>query len=246
MPGAHFFVPPLPAESSLVVLSEEDSHHALRALRLRTGEPVTVSDGEGRVGSGTLVKTEQGRAVIEVREVREVHRPPPAVSVVVTPPKGERLRWMVQKLTEIGVDSVWLTEGERSVRTLEGDRAAASIRRLTAVAREAAMQSRQPFLTEVGVRRGGTPGITLPADAGAPVIVLHLESERRLGAVLPGEAPSSVTVVVGPEGGFSNREIEAARGAGADLASLGPAVLRTETAAVIGAALVLARYGRVG
>jgi 16S rRNA (uracil1498-N3)-methyltransferase len=221
-----------------MVLTEGDSRHALRSLRLKPGEDVTVADGEGRVGEGKLLRAEAGRAVIEVLRVSDVHRPRPAVAIVATPPKGERLRWMVQKLSELGVDAMWLAEGDRSVRTIEDERASGVLRRLNGVAREAAMQSHQPFLMEVGLR--------LRPVEGGRTVMLHVGADRRLTEVLPTESPDAITLAVGPEGGFTDEEVSAAREAGSLVASLGPSVLRTETAAVVGAALVLARYGRLG
>lgn len=240
MSAPQFFVPPLPAEPSMVVLNRDDSRHALRSLRLRPGDEVSVSDGEGRVGVGTLLREEDRLAVVEVTEVRDVARPRPIVGVRVAPPKGDRLRWMIQKLAEIGTDAVWLIEADRSVRTLPDERGDAAARRLGAVAREAAMQSRRPFLMRVEPER---------AEPGPPtgsVVLLHVGADRRLGDVLPAAAPDAVTLWVGPEGGFTAAEVEAAGRDGALAASLGPGVLRTETAAVVGAALALARYGRLG
>jgi 16S rRNA (uracil1498-N3)-methyltransferase len=235
----HFFVPPLPLEPSLVELTEDDSRHALRSLRLKAGDPMTVTDGEGRVGEGTLVRVDRGRAVVEVARVREVAHPRPAVAVVVAPPKGERLRWMVQKLAEIGADALLLEEGERSVRTLPDDRAEGAVRRLESVAREAAMQAHRPFLMQVGIRRERSPSAGL-------TLVLHVDANRRLTEVLPDQPPEALTLAVGPEGGFAEAEVADAERAGSLVASLGSNVLRTETAAVVAAALTLARYGRLG
>ena len=104
------------------------------------------------------------------------------------------------------------------------------------------MQSRQPFVTEV---ESSGPFHDALAAAGCTVVVLWEGSEARLSRLLPAEA-DAVRLLVGPEGGLSDMEVEAAREAGAHLASLGPGILRTETAAVVGAALVLAHYGRLG
>jgi 16S rRNA (uracil1498-N3)-methyltransferase len=164
------------------------------------------------------------------------------VSVALAPPKGDRLSWAVQKLAEIGTDEVVLMETGRSVRTWDDERADRAADRLRAVAREAAMQSRQPFVMEV------TPAVPL-MDAfpprGAVGILLWAGAKAGLGKVLPDEA-GGVRVFVGPEGGFSQDEIDTAREAGLLEASLGPTILRSETAALVGATLVLARYGRLG
>src|SRR5438034_10065430 len=141
MSAPRFFVAEL--EVGRVGLSRDDSRHALRSLRLRPGEAVTVSDGRGLVGSGRLVGEGSGAAVVEVEQVEREERPDPGVTVVVAPPTGDRVRWMVQKLTEVGVDRVRLMRSERSVQAPPADRAEKALARLEAVAREAAMQSRR-------------------------------------------------------------------------------------------------------
>lgn len=235
----HFFVGTLDPKG--VALSEADSRHALRSLRLRPGDRLSLADGEGAVADARLVGEVEGRAVVEVGEVRRVERTGPAVSVALAPPKGDRLGWAVQKLAELGVDEVVLVVTERSVRGWGESRAGRTVARLAAVAREAAMQSRRPFLMEV---RPLVPLEEALASGGAPVALWEGATEP-LSACLP-EEPGSIRIVVGPEGGFSEREVEVMREAGAPLASLGPGILRTETAAIVAAAMVLARYGRLG
>jgi 16S rRNA (uracil1498-N3)-methyltransferase len=225
-----------------VNLSPQDSRHALRSLRLQPGEEVSLADGTGVVGEGRLDGEEGGLAVIRVEEVHRVVRRPPIVSVALAPPKGDRLAWAIQKLAEVGTDEVVLMETGRSVRSWDSDRADRAADRLRAIAREAAMQSRQPFVMEV------VPAVPL-AEAmppqGANAVLMWAGAKTRLAEVLPEEA-SGVRLFVGPEGGFSQEEIDSAGEAGMAEATLGPSVLRTETAALVGAALVLARYRRLG
>lgn len=243
MSAPHFFVEPREVEpGSEVTLSAGDSAHALRSLRLRAGDQITVADDQGLVASGRLVSEVDGRAVVRVEEVRRVVRRGPIVSAALAPPKGDRLAWAVQKLAELGVDEVVPMRTARTVREWGTDRQERAIRRLEGVAREAAMQSHQPFVARV------LEPLTLDdaLSVRATTIFLEPRADESLRAVLPEEAPSAVRLLVGPEGGFEDAEVERARELGAAAASLGPSVLRTETAAVVGAALVLHRYGRLG
>ncbi|HXF58055.1 MAG TPA: RsmE family RNA methyltransferase [Actinomycetota bacterium] len=240
MSAPHFFVPSL--APGVVRLSAIDSRHALRSLRMAPGEELTLADGRGAVARGHLVGEEGGLAVVQVVAVSARARPRPPVAVALAPPKGERLTWAVQKLAELGVEEVLLVRARRSVREFPPERAGRLLERLRTVAREAAMQSRQAFVTEV--REGGELDAALLAGQDL-VVLLWEETSTPLREVLPPE-PSGVRLVVGPEGGFGAGEVERAVAAGAVPASLGSAVLRTETAAVVGAALVLARYGRLG
>lgn len=221
------------------MLSERDSLHALRSRRLRPGEEVTISNDTSWVGRGRLTGEERGRAVVELDEVSPIGFPRhPEVDVSLGPPQRDRLAWAVQKLAELGVHGLKLMETQRSVRFPSGS----ALDRLAVVAREAAMQSSQPMTMNVGAwDRFGEAVVPIRGMA----VMLHEGATDRLNAVLPDDV-TWVHLLVGPEGGFSDSEIAEAQECGVRMASLGPSVLRTETAAVVGAALVLARYGRLG
>lgn len=243
MSGPHFFAgAPQPGEP--VILSPEDAAHAVRSRRLRPGDEFTSSDGKGALARCRVVRAERLLVEGEVVERSVEERPRPALNVMLAPPKGDRLAWAVQKLAEVGADEIVLVEAARSVRRWDGDRAGRVGPRLEAVAREAAKQARRRFLPSVG---GPVPwDEAVVAPPGGTLVLLWERSEAGLLAALPGAPPGSVTLVVGPEGGIPEDDAREAERAGAILASLGPNVLRTETAAVAGASVVLARYGRLG
>jgi 16S rRNA (uracil1498-N3)-methyltransferase len=238
-----FFVQGL-AEGERAVLRDEDARHALRSLRLQPGDEVVLADGAGAVARGRLGERD-GRAIVDVDEVRQVARPVPALCVAMAPPKGDRLAWAVQKLAEVGVDEIVLMESERAVRRWgESERGERARRRLEVVAREAAMQSRRPFVPAIG----GPSTLMQALDAGkrgTRVVVLWEGAEAPLGELLGGPA-TMIRLVVGPEGGFAAHEVGAARAAGAHVASLGDGILRTETAALAATVVALHHLGRLG
>jgi 16S rRNA (uracil1498-N3)-methyltransferase len=237
-----FFVEGL-SEGASVALRDEDAHHARRALRLRAGDEVSLADGAGAVGTGVLTADTAG-ATVEVRDVRHVERPAPEVCVALAPPKGDRLPWAVRKLTEVGADTIALVDCERSVRRWSDDREGNARRRLEAVAREAAMQSRRPFIPTI---EGPWPFARSlePGASSARVVVLWEDAAEPLAGALSTET-ASLRLVIGPEGGFTDREVAAARDAGITLASLGEGILRTETAALAATVVALHRIGRLG
>lgn len=209
------------------VLDGEDARHLDSVLRLRPGEEVSVTDG----GGGYRLCRYAGRGTLEPAGSPSVSPPRlPALTVAFAPVKGDRPDWAVQKLTELGVDRIVLLRAERSVVRWEGDRAEAQLGRLRRVARAAVMQSRQVWLPEVA-------GVVTIAD-------LLGEDD------LPGEASAAMadmggsppwaglqTVLVGPEGGWSEPERSLAVG---PPVGLGPSVLRAETAAVAAGVLLCA------
>jgi 16S rRNA (uracil1498-N3)-methyltransferase len=210
--AAHVLVRDLAAPA----LDERDEHHLRRVLRLRDGEAVTVTDGAGawrpcRIGPGGL----------ELDGEVRTEPPRPAVTVAVAIPKQDRPEWLVQKLTELGIDRIVLLHATRSVVRWDGDRAERHVAKLRRVAAEAAMQSRRVRL----------PEIAGPLDAA--------EVLPRCVAAEPGGralAADDDAIAVGPEGGWTDRELAQAR----DLVGLGHHVLRVETAAVAAAAALTA------
>jgi 16S rRNA (uracil1498-N3)-methyltransferase len=239
----HFFAgAPQPGEA--VVLAPEDAGHALRSLRLREGDEFTSSDGGGALVRCRVVRAAHLLVEGKVLERTEEEAARPRLTVVLAPPKGDRLTWAVQKLAELGADEIVLAEATRSVRRWEGERARRVGPRLEAVAREAAKQARRRFLPVVS---GPAPWAEAVAPGGPGLMVMLWEhASDPLTGVLPDDRPDALTLVVGPEGGIPGDEAREAESAGARLAGLGPHVLRTETAAVAAAAVVLARYGRLG
>jgi 16S rRNA (uracil1498-N3)-methyltransferase len=218
--AAQVFVADLDAPS----LDEDDAHHLGRVLRLRPGEHVVAADGRGGWRSCRYVDR-AGAAGLEADGERRL-QPAPAAPVVVgfVPVKGTRPEWVVQKLTEVGVDRIAVVRSARSVVEWEGDRRDRALLRLRRVARGAAAQSRRARLPEV-------------LDAGdLAALAAQLTPTTLALADMSGQAPSADVraLAVGPEGGWSDEE----RAGAALVVRLGTGVLRAETAAV-GAGVVL-------
>lgn len=240
----HFFAG-APEPGAELVLDRDDARHATRSLRLGEGDRLTSSDGRGAVAVARI--TEAGKDVVRavVEERREVPLESPRLTVVLAAPKGDRLAWAIQKLTEVGTDRIVLAESEHSVRRWSGGRAAKARGRAEAIAGAAAKQSRRARLPEIAGPTSWAQAMAEAASSG-PVILLWEGATGGLASVLPEEAPEALTLAVGPEGGITGEEARDAETRGASLAALGLTILRTETAALAGASIALARYGRLG
>lgn len=209
--GPHAFVTDLSAPE----LDPQDRHHFARVVRLRAGDPLTVSNG---VGGWRPCRF--GDELEPFGEIRQVVAPQPAVSVAFALVKGERPEWVVQKLTELGVDVIQPFAASRSVVRWDERKAAQNRERLERVAREASMQCRRCYLPRV------EPVATFATVAALPGAVLA----QRGGAAVDLAHPS---VLIGPEGGWTPEEL-AAR----PTVALGVHVLRAETAAVVAGTLL--------
>jgi 16S rRNA (uracil1498-N3)-methyltransferase len=202
----HVFV----ADLDVLDLDADDDHHLRRVLRLRAGEEGSASDGRGRWRA--VVWSDAGLEA--AGDVGHDAAPAPTVTVGFALTKGDRPEWVTQKLTEVGVDVIVPFTAERSVARWDDDKAARQHERLTRVAREAALQSRRTWLPSV------RPLIDLAGLLAAGGVAL---------AQMDGPPPTldRPTLLVGPEGGFTEAELGDSPTVG-----LGPTVLRAETAAL--------------
>lgn len=221
-------------------LSANDVHHLSRVLRLRDGEEIIVSDGAGHWArtmwsgpvAGVLNRLEGGIGPGGDGGVQYEATASPALTVAFAPTKGERPEWVVQKLTELGIDRVVPLVSERSVVRWAGTRGHGAVERLRRVAREAAAQCRRVWLPEITEVMGfdDLEGLGSPGE----VVLAQLSGDRPAGG--------QRVVAVGPEGGWSASELTA----GLPTVGFGLSVLRAETAAVTaGALMVSLRTGTV-
>ena len=229
-------------ERDVVILSGAEGRHAATVRRLRPGERADVSDGAGLVAECVVAARGSGGLELAVRTRREVPRPEPVITVVQAIPKGDRGEAAVEGMTEVGVDRIVPWAAARCVAVWPPERAARSLARWRATAREAAKQSRRAWLPEV-TEPASTGQVAAMIAATSCAIVLDPEAAQSLGCLSRPES-AGLLFVVGPEGGITAEEREAFLAAGATSRGLGPTVLRTSTAGMVAAAVLLSRSGR--
>ena len=221
-----FFVDTAALAADHIVVDGDEGRHAADVRRLRAGERVDIGDGCGHLARGEVVEVTRGRIVVDVKSREAVASPSPRFVVVQALAKGGRDLDAVEAMTEVGVDEIVAWTAERSVaRPTERTPA-----KWSATAREAAKQSRRAWMPAVSGLCSTADVATRLANAGLAV-VLHEEATEPL-ATVPLPAAGDVVLVVGPEGGLSDAEIDALGGTGAHIRKLGDTVLRTSTAGV--------------
>ncbi|MEX2394757.1 MAG: 16S rRNA (uracil(1498)-N(3))-methyltransferase [Actinomycetota bacterium] len=237
----HFFVEPPGIVDGVVTLEGEEGRHASRVLRVRPGEAITVADGSGRMILAT-VREADDVVIAEVVKEAYVAQVRPAITVFQALAKKDRFDAVVEKATEVGVVRIVPFAAERSVVRFDEKKMSRSVDRWSAIARAAAKQSKAARIPEVAL-----PGsIETFAQLLGLRIALHEASDRPLRDALPPEPPDELALLVGPEGGLSEREVNVLTDAGADVVTLGPRVLRTETAGTVAAAIIAFVYGSLG
>jgi 16S rRNA (uracil1498-N3)-methyltransferase len=227
------------APGSQVVLDGDEARHAVVVKRIRTGERVVLTDGAGTAVVGTVAATHKASLTLDVEESTTSEPELPRVVVVQAIPKGDRGELAVEMLTEVGVDVIVPWAASRSVAVWKGDRAAKSLAKWRATARESAKQARRSWFPEI-TEPVGTDEVTRLLEKASVPVVLHEAASGPL-ADLPVPGRGEIVIVVGPEGGISDEELRAFAAVGAEPVRLGSSVLRTSTAGVAATAALLAR-----
>ena len=227
------------AVGSTFTLDGAEGRHAATVVRVSSGQCFYVSDGRGR---RLLVETASAdRAVVRgaVVEVTDEPAPSPAFVLVQALAKGDRDEQAVEAATELGVDEVVPWQAERSVVVWRPDRVTRALARWEAVVTRATKQSRRARMPVISAPVA-LAGLADRATRSSLTVVLHEDAERPLSNVVLPES-GEVLVVVGPEGGISERELDALVTAGAQPVRLGRTILRASSAGPAALAVLSAR-----
>ncbi|MGI8824117.1 MAG: RsmE family RNA methyltransferase [Chloroflexota bacterium] len=233
-----FFLSPECLENREVYFPREVSHHIRRVLRQRAGDLVVVLDGSGQEWVVRLeaVGREVGGVVVEMRENQA--EPDIAVTLYQGLVKGVKLETILQKCTELGVTRFVPVITTRSVPPEIGE---GRWKRFFAIVREAAEQCGRGRIPTVEEPVQFAQAVQSAREEGPMILLWEEERETSIGRMPRGDGVS-IGLFVGPEGGFTREEATAVEAAGGRVATLGPRMLRAETAAIVGSALILADH----
>ncbi len=225
----HLFYQP----DSVSYLTEDDSRHAIKTLRLGVGEPIAVTDGYGNRHLAVITQADSRRCAFRITDTQQTPARPFSIRICVAPTKNiDRIEWFIEKAVEVGIERISFFIGQHSERRV------LKLERLEKIAVAAMKQSLQNFLPRMDEAISFAELIkTTGGESG------QLREEQRFIAHLPTDEPPvnlakrttpghNYTVLVGPEGDFADKEIQQAVAAGFQMVTLGPNRLRTETAAL--------------
>jgi len=241
------------ASGSLVQLPSDTASHLAKVLRARAGDELILFNGDGREFDGAIENVRGSRVSASVGDSRPVDRESPVkITLVQCVPRGDRMDFIVQKATELGVTRIVPVLSQRSVVRLDKSQAESKAVHWRAVAVSAceqcgrnrlpAIEAAQPLLHYLGE---STPGEG-PRLVFEPESALHADTAAQNYRGTSNTAVKSAEIAIGPEGGFPPEELEAFRVAGFAQAGLGPRILRTETAAIAAVVWLQARFGDLG
>ncbi|MBS5144807.1 MAG: 16S rRNA (uracil(1498)-N(3))-methyltransferase [Butyricicoccus pullicaecorum] len=240
-----FFIDYVP-DCDSIILTGDDAHHISRVLRMKSGENLTICDGMGTDYLCALSHTDSGKAHCHIQgRVSSRGEPTTNVTLFMALPKGDKMDFIVQKAVELGVHTIVPYAASRCVSRPDGKALAKKIERWRRIAREAAQQC----------GRGRIPAVTECVDfCGAaercaknemPLFFYEMEQETSVRMALRAHAFASAGIMIGPEGGFEEEEAQIARQCGLTSVSLGPRILRCETAPLAALTAVLYESGNL-
>ena len=241
-----------------VEVGGEEARHAVRVSRLRVGERILLGDGAGAIGAGAVVRADRDRFAVELDEVRTEPGRTPCLTLVQALAKGDRDERAVEQATEFGVDRVLPWQAARSVSRWDGaggaEKAAKGVAKWARIAREASKQSLRALIPEVGELVSTEQLRAAAADPERAVIALHPRGSSTLSAWAARHAAAQsaagdaavreILLLVGPEGGFGDAELDALEASGAEILVLGETVLRTSSAGPAALAVLNVALGR--
>jgi 16S rRNA (uracil1498-N3)-methyltransferase len=235
---------------NIIEISGDEARHAVRVARLRLGEHTMIGDGRGSLAAGEVVSVDRERFAVRIETMTVREATHPELVLVQALAKGDRDERAVEQATEFGVDAIVPWQAERSVSRWDGagatEKRAKGVAKWARIAREAAKQSMRACIPLVEQPLTLNELCEAASRADTEVLVLHPRGDLRLSdwAQRYSSAAQRIMLVVGPEGGFADAELDALEAAGAVILVLGDTVLRTSSAGPAALAVLNAALGR--
>ncbi|MBC9785038.1 16S rRNA (uracil(1498)-N(3))-methyltransferase [Heliobacterium chlorum] len=234
-------------------LDGEESNHLTRVLRLKTGDEAILFDGQGNEYTARVAEITKDKVLMTgLQSTGETRESPLQVCLVQAVAKGEKMDWIVQKATELGVNRILPVLTERTIVKLDRGKAIERRDRWQKIAREATKQCRRTIIPEVIVPISWRELLT-QWDRSQPLLIpweqlrgIDLKTALRRLKPSASQGTGFLGLVIGPEGGLTEEEVKAAEEIGALPVSLGPRILRTETAGLAALAAIMYELGDWG
>lgn len=230
-----------------MVITGDDVHHISKVLRMKTGDKCIVVAPDGTTGLAAISDIMSKQINLSLINIIDDNKEP-AVRVILVQglPKSDKMDYIVQKAVELGVHQIIPMIAERSVVQYNAQKKIARVERWQKIAAEASKQCRRSKIPEVtGIQ---TLRDILPQFDDKTELILLYEGKTsvRLHDVLIASRSDTIAIIVGPEGGFSEEEVALAAAHNAAIVTMGPRILRTETAAVASMAVIMYACGDLG
>ena len=227
----------------------EEAHHIANVLRLKEGTVVGLFDGFGYKTLGIILDVANDRVLVEITNDKvENIEPPINVTLYQALPKKDKFELVIQKATELGVTNIVPIVTKRTIVNIEGEKSKKKVERWSKIAQEACKQSGRAYVPQIS-EPVSFKTMLCEIKAELNLMPYEAETEKSLKQVLKSytvSMPKNINILIGPEGGWDKEEVEMAVNRGIIPVTLGPRILRTETASLAVLTLVLYELGDLG
>ena len=219
-------------KSEQIIISGTDAHHITNVLRLKENDEIIVCGGDGFDCVTRLISLSKDEVLGEIIERKPSEAEPPVrIKLFQCMPKGDKFEYIIQKTIEIGVTEIIPVESSRCIAKIPSGKIKSKLDRWNKIAESAAKQSGRGLIPTVSAPLGFKDAVKVFLDCDLPIVAYELEKDTSLKTLLLGNPNAkAINVFIGPEGGIADDEIKMLKESGAYSATLGPRILRTETA----------------
>ncbi len=235
------------ALSSHMQIKGEDAHHINHVLRLQTGNNIIVVDHNGQAGIAEIAHIAGDAVELSLQQIIGEHKEPPIeVCLAQGLPKGDKMEYIVQKAVELGVSRLIPLSTERSIVKYDSTKQIERVKRWQKIAVEAAKQCGRTNVPVVEPVQSLKQVLTSSARDTVVLMLYEGQAQQGLKDALAHCPASSYLLLIGPEGGFSQKEVNLCRDFHTSIVTMGPRILRAETAAVAALTIVMYQCGDLG
>jgi len=228
---SRFYVPKESVEGPRIVIRGKEAHHILDVMRLKVMDKVVTFDGTGKEYSGIIREADARSLIVEITDTRVLRSDKRAfITLIQAIPKKDKMDYIVEKGTELGVDAIMPVISERTIVDWDEKKRASAVERWKRIALEASKQCGRADIPEISAIKSFNDLISMKTTFDLALIAALSEGARPLKDTLAGFTAGKAAVAIGPEGDFVPAEIEGARNAGFKLINLGTRVLKSDTA----------------
>ncbi|NBX12057.1 MAG: 16S rRNA (uracil(1498)-N(3))-methyltransferase [Chitinophagaceae bacterium] len=228
-----FFITEPLTSLTAVTLDEENSKHAIQVLRLKNGNSIELTDGKGQLATASIIDDHRKHCQVQVQHIQSIPRPARQITLAISLLKNRnRFEWLLEKVTELGVSSIIPLLCERT------EKESARLDRMQSILQSALLQSRQAWLPELAAPQEFRTIEKWKLQDGDHFIATCSEVVKQPLSTLATTCKKNVLICIGPEGDFTDNELEIAAENNFVSVSLGSSRLRTETAGIVAVSLL--------
>ena len=231
---SRFFIPPASVDGKKISISGKEAHHILDVMRLKVSDKVVTFDGTGKEYSGVIRDISRNSLTVEITETRTpAGKETWKITLIQAMPKKDKMDYIVEKSTELGVHSIVPVITRRTIPDWDEPKKRSQAERWRKIAKEAAKQCGRLDIPAVSAISEFTDAISGFADFDKQLIAILSEETITIKEAMAGFKSGRIVIAIGPEGDFTADEARAAEGSGFRAISLGPRVLKSDTAGLV-------------